>query len=188
MKHKASIFYFGLFLLVATISAIILYHADRELSKPQESAISTFVKNGDFTEYDKQGKIKTKITAEKIIEYRQDGKIVFQHPYLIVYTTQRTPWHIRADQAVSDKAGEKVELAGNVVLHELKSKSTPASLIQTTKLTLFPKKRIATTDEPIVLSRPGVLIHGIGLTANLKTGQYELKSHPEIVYQPNKKE
>src|SRR3989338_8905012 len=182
MRLRMSNFYLILFSLIVFASILILHRAANTLHLGNQSSINSFVSDANFIEYNHTGQIKTKITAKDITQ-RQDY-ILFKNPYIETYTDNRAPWQIRADQAISDQQGKKVVLQGHVIIHELKQTDTPATTIKTSELTLFPRKSFATTDKSVAIYRPGVILHGIGLTANLKTGEYELKSQSKGVYQP----
>ncbi|EKD77894.1 MAG: hypothetical protein ACD_42C00134G0003 [uncultured bacterium] len=156
-----------------------------QLANNQQKTINNFVINAKYSEYNKQGEIKTIVTADKITQFQPDNNSVFTQPRIITYTDQdRTPWHIQADEGSSDQTAKKIILRGHVIAVKLKTKKTPSITIKTTKLTIFPKKSLAITNQPVVLSRPDTIIHGIGLTANLKTGEYQLHSQSKAIYVP----
>lgn len=188
MKHKLTIIYLILFILIGVVSVFILHHAATTTKTvSQKTIINTFVHEATFTEYNKKGLVKTKIRAQKMTHYQPQGTTVFEKPFIITYSDNRTPWHIRADQAISDRTGQKIILIGNVTAHELPTAQQTGTMIKTTEITLFPKESRAETDKPVVLTRPGTIIDGTGFTANLKTGQYQLHSESRAVYQPTKK-
>ncbi|OGT25804.1 MAG: LPS export ABC transporter periplasmic protein LptC [Gammaproteobacteria bacterium RIFCSPLOWO2_02_FULL_42_14] len=187
MKYKSYYFYGVIIFIFVVASFLILHHAERALNISLDSKINSFVTGGNFVEYDKQGNIKTKITADKIVEFQSEDRIVFHNPEIVTYSEKQVPWHIRADQAISNKKGDRVVLTGHVLIREMRNDNEPRSTIKTTELVIFPKQSLATTKEPVTLFRPGIIVNGVGLTANLKTGQYELKSQSEAIYQPSQK-
>ncbi|OGT43875.1 MAG: LPS export ABC transporter periplasmic protein LptC [Gammaproteobacteria bacterium RIFCSPHIGHO2_12_FULL_40_19] len=184
MKYKLTL-YIILFLCIAVASVLILRHKTTEAPPTaQKNTIDSFITQGTFTEYNEQGLIKTKMTAAHVTHFKESGITHFTKPYIITYTENRTPWHIHADRADSNKTGTKIILQGHVTVHQLPTKQNAETTITTTELTVFPKESRAVTDKAITVSRPGTVIHGTGLIANLKTGQYQLRSQSEIIYQP----
>jgi lipopolysaccharide export system protein LptC len=188
MKHKSIIIYIILFILLGVASAFILHHTKKiETTLPQKRTVDTFVHNATFTEYNQQGLIKTKIHAAKIFHYQPQGTTFFEKPFIITYTENRRPWHIRANQGTSDRTGQKIILSGNVIARELPMAEHAGTIIKTAEITIYPKKFLAETNESVMLIRPGMTLHGTGLTANLKTGEYQLHSGSEAIYQPEQK-
>lgn len=186
MKHKSIIIYLILFVLLGIASLFILHHTKKTEEKlPQKTSIDTFVHDATFTEYNEQGLIKTKIRAEKLIRYQPQGTTVFKKPFIITYTQSRRPWHIYADEGISDRTGQKIILKGHVIAHELPTAQLGGATIKTSEVTLYPKESRAETNQSVILIRPGMVIHGTGLTANLKTGRYQLHSQSKAIYQPD---
>lgn len=188
MKNKIAILYIIAFLLIALVSVFILHHTKKIESSmaSKNSAINTFIRHAIFTEYNKQGMIKTRIEAKKVTHYQEQNTIFFDEPKIISYGNNRNAWHIRADQAVSDSTGKKIVLSGHVIAHELATAKNPDTVVTTTQLTLFPKTSEATTDQPVILKRPGIIMSATGFSANLKTGEYQLHSQTKVIYQPTK--
>lgn len=183
MKYRSTLLYLIAFLLICTASFYILRRTKEPILETPKQTINSFIYHGIYTEYNKEGKIKSQITAQKITHFSPDETTLFTHPYIITYTTKGT-WHIRANNAKSDKSGEKIFLYGNVTVHQLPTAHQVESWLKTTELTLYPKKSLAMTKKPVILIHPGITIHGVGFHANLKTGQYRLDSESEAVYKP----
>lgn len=190
MKYNLINFYIILFILLGVISAVILHHTHKtDINASQKTKIQTFIHDATFTEYNQTGLIKAKIHSEKIMHYEPQGTTLFEKPFIIVYTETRIPWHIRANQAVSDRTGKKMVLTGNVIAHELPTAKNEETTVKTTEITVYPdpKDFRAETDQPVVLTRPGMKITGKGFSANLKTGRYRLHSAMKAIYLPQQK-
>lgn len=170
---------------ICTASFFILRNTTQPVKIAPKTSITSYAIDVTYTEFNAQGLIKTTVDAKKIIRYQPAGNSIFEKPVIVTYAADRTPWHIHADAGESDRSGEKIVLQGNVIIHELPTNTHPETMIQTAELTLYPKLSRAETNDAVTLSRPGMTIDGKGLEANLKTGQYELKSQSKAVYQPN---
>ncbi len=168
-------------------SALILHHNNLQKMQNTKNVIDGFSSHATLTEYDEQGDIKTVLTAESATHLEPSGTTHFTKPFIITYTKDRTPWHIRADTGTSDKNGHQIIFQHHILIHALPTARHPETRITTEELTIVPKESRAFTDQPVTLSRPGIVIHGVGLTANFKTGEYQLHSQSEAVYQPSGK-
>lgn len=187
-SRKVTYLYIFLFVLICMASALILHHNNRQKSQDTKNVmIDGFAHHATLTEYDEQGDIKTTLTAENATHLEPSGTTHFTKPFIITYTKDRTPWHIHADQGISNRDGHQIIFQHNIVIHELPTARHPETRITTDELTILPKASRAFTDKPVILSRPGMVIHGVGLTADLKTGEYQLRSQSEAVYQPSGK-
>lgn len=186
MKHSLSVIYVVLFALLGLSSMYILHH-DRTHKHPIfTTTINSFIIHAKFTEYNTLGQVKTIITADRVTHFQQSGISIFEKPYIISYTEKnRTPWHIHANRAISNKSGDKIILRGHVIVHQLPTSLHAEATIKTTELTIFPKASRAVTNKAVTIIRPGTIINGTGFTANLKTGRYELRSESNAIYDIN---
>ncbi|OGT64411.1 MAG: LPS export ABC transporter periplasmic protein LptC [Gammaproteobacteria bacterium RIFCSPHIGHO2_12_FULL_45_9] len=187
-SRKVTYLYIFSFVLICVTSALILHHNNQQKSQnTQNNIIDGFASHATLTEYDEQGNIKTVLTAESATHLEPGGTTHFKKPFIITYTKDRTPWHIHADQGISDRDGHHIIFQHHILIHALPTTRHPETRITTDELTILPKESRAFTDKPVILSRPGMVIHGVGLTANFKTGEYQLRSQSEAVYQPSGK-
>lgn len=186
MKNKLTIIYLILFLLLGVASIFILHHAVKHNHKPKKPTINSFIIHAKFIEYNQYGQVKIIITSIKVTHMQTLGITYFEKPRIIGYTEKnRTPWHIHADLAISNQSGSKIILRGHVIAHQLPTSLHAESTITTSELTVFPKEARAITEKKVTIVRPGTIITGTGLVANLKTGQYELHSESSAIYNIN---
>lgn len=179
-----TISYTLLIILLCAISIFILHHGNIISRLKKKDSMDSFVLNPSYTQYNDAGEIKTKAIAKKFMHFSPSGTSHFTKPFIITYTDDRTPWHIRADHGIANKTGDKIILSGHVFIRQLPTKTQAECKIISTELTIFPNKYIMTTDKAVTLSHPGVIIHGTGFHADLKTGKYQLLSQTKAVYQP----
>ena len=171
-------------LLLFGMSLFILHENSSTPISQQNKIMDGFVINAHFTEYDETGKVKASIKAIKATHFQPSGTSYFSKPIIKTYSDDRTPWHIESDNGTANSSLSKIILTGHVIVHELPTKNQPGCTITSSKLILFPNEQRGTTDQPVVLSRPGLVIHGTGLIANFKTGKYQLLSQSKIIYNP----
>lgn len=176
-KHKTLVGYLIIFAVLLIASAVILHHRPL-LNAAKKDLFDHYGTNIVVTSYDQQGHIKSVLTAVKAIHYKASGETHLTSPRLKTFQGQaKLPWHIKSDYAVVNQAGTKALLTGHVLLHQLPIPGHPEVRIKTTTLTAYLKQSYATTKAPVTILRQGTIIHGIGMTANLKTGVYHLLSH-----------
>ena len=179
-----------LFLLLAVFSVLTLNHTKKRIASTKKKTLDSFIKEATYISYNTQGKLKTKLTATQVMHYKEKDTTYFLQPQMVMYTKGRTPWHIRADSGTSLHESHLITLQGNVVIHQLQKTGHPETTIKTIRLTIYPKKSRAMTNAFVTIYRRDSVIHGKGLTANLKTGEYQLLSQSEGVFeidQDNKK-
>lgn len=187
-NQKMHYLYIFSFMLICTLSAIILHQNKHQLTEnTHHIVINTFVHDATLTEYDQTGKIKTTLKASSAVYLEPANVTHFKKPSIITYTKKHVPWLIHADKGISTKDGSKITLTGHVVIHGLPKANQTETRMTTNELIILPKASQAYTDKPVTLVRPGLTVHGIGLTTNFKTGEYQLHSQSEATYQPSQK-
>ena len=183
MNNKTTIIYIILFFLLGITSFFILHHTKHTSHPTVKNTINSFVLNATLTDYNRYGQINAVIASPKVIHYQTSEETYLIKPTIVAYTEKnRTPWHIRADLAISNRTNTKIILRGHVVVHQLPTKLHTEETITTSELTVFPKESRAVSKKFVTIKRPGTIITGTGFVANLKTGQYELHSQSNAVY------
>ena len=185
MTLKSTRLYIALFFLLCIASIFILYHPKKQPAATQPQTIDSFIYQAQLTEYNKQGKMKSDITAANVIHYKESDITFLVAPRILVYSDQNIPWKIHADQAKMMQSNTIIVLSGHVIIHQLQTLNHPETIIKTTTLTVYPKESRAETTAPVTINRRGMAIVGKGLTANLKTGQYQLTSETKAILQPS---
>lgn len=188
MKYRLLLIYLLLFLFIAIASLLILRHTTQTPQHPLHSTLDSYVQEASMIEYNQKGRLQSNISAEKIehFESKTHEFTLFIKPHMIRYDNNQTPWHIHADKATRDQTGAMITLEGNVVIYKLATAAHPATTIKTSQLIYYPNTARAVTKKAVTMIRPEMTIHGTGLIANFKTGQYQLESESEAIYIPKK--
>lgn len=184
MKIKSTAFYIILFFLLCIASIFILHHPEKKAPATHEKIVDNFINKAKFTEFNQEGGLKSEITADTVTNYQNSGATYFVKPRILVYSDQKIPWRIHSDEATMEKVNNVTTLSGHVVIHQLQTIGHPETFIYTSTLTVYPKKSYAETEAPVQIRRRDMVISGIGLTANLKTGQYQLHTETKAILQP----
>jgi lipopolysaccharide export system protein LptC len=185
MKNSSLIAYLIAFTLVAIASIIILKHNEKSSLISTHNGMNSYVTNIVITDFSKDGQISSTLQAATVQHEEMSGKTFLTKPFFTGISQKNdSHWHIHATTGVINESGTEVTLTGKVIVHELPSPHNVETTITTTLLTIYPKQSRAKTDQAVVLKRPGTTITGVGFTANLKTGEYQLRSGTEAIVAP----
>ncbi|MDP1574105.1 MAG: LPS export ABC transporter periplasmic protein LptC [Coxiellaceae bacterium] len=190
MKHLSIITYILAFALFFAAGFFLLHSHSLHLLTDNKNSFDHYATDLEVTDYDEAGHVKSILKAELATHYTNSGETIFKNPHLhTIGTENNLPWHIRSDKAVLNKAQDQAVLTGHVIVHQLSVPGHPDLLIKTSKLIAFLKTSKASTDKPVTIIRPGTILHGVGLKADLKTGEYQLlsQSHATIDLQKQPK-
>lgn len=180
-KRLSLYFYSGIFIILFIGSVILLRH-NVLLNSGGKILFDHYSTDIKITTYDTDGKIKAILTAKKATHFKASEKTLLESPYLITYQgPARVPWHIQSNTAIVNQPGTEALLIGNVILHQLPAPGHPPVTIKTTEMVAYLKKSYAKTTQPVTILRQGTTIHGVGMTANLQTGEYSLLSQSHAV-------
>src|SRR3990167_6842018 len=171
----------GLILAIASLYAIVQQHRHtqyraRHTAHPLKKRPDLIVMNSTTYSYNKEGLLKSEITAEKTLHYNEGNLTVVIRPRMIAYTEKRIPWHISADEGRSIDGDKIIHLKGHVRLYQPDAPTSPETTITTTELTYYPSQSVATTDEDVTIVRPGAKLFAHGMRVNLKKGMMITKS------------
>lgn len=179
MKYLSTLGYIFIFLCLFFISFIVLHKQAGFTGPKNPNIIDHYATDVTVTDYDLDGNVKSILTADTVTHYKESGETLLKNPYLKTIAGQNNLiWHIKSDTATVNKTGDQAILVGHVILHQPSLPDHPEVKITTTEMTVFLKKSYAKTMQPVTITRPGSVIHGIGMTADMKTGEYQILSQP----------
>lgn len=133
---------------------------------------------------DKEGKLQLKIITPKMVHYPQDDVSHLWSPQLTLYRQSPIPWHITSKFAKATQGIENVDFWENVLIRFTGDGNTPATVIKTDKLTVFPDDNIAQTEALITLNQPNLIAQSKGMYADMNSGDIKLKSQARGEYAP----
>ncbi len=159
-----------------------------ELKQPTQktsaSAPDSFMRNFQYQSHSADGIVNSILTSIEAVHFPKDDLTKFAKPKLTYFTKDRQTWVVTSDKGRSINGDDKIFLSQNVLIHQPQTAISPDTKIYTQHLTVYPGTDIAITNDPVLIKRPGTVIHGIGMTANLKTGQYKLLHQARGIYDP----
>lgn len=142
-----------------------------------------FLKNFTATTVNKKGKPAYTVKAQYLEHYPDDDSMNLQQPLFSFYENDIKIWTAQANEATILKNYEKIQLSGQVILSQIKSKKTPYPMILTAdKLTIEPEKNIAYTKTKVKLQKGTDLIQAKGMRADMSKNKIEFLSQTRSHY------
>lgn len=149
--------------------------------KPQEYMTQASVKI-----FEETGSLQEEISANYWAYLPSEQRSVLHLPYVTIYKQAGTTWTIQATSGFIKQPTlgtlEKIELQDKVLIKRLANKNNAPIKLTTQKLTYYPKTQFAENSELVTLTKPGLIITGIGLRAFLEKASVELLQEVKTHY------
>ena len=136
---------------------------------------STYMLNTDTRQFDEQGQLSYRLTSDRSEHFTATQHFILEKPRITSFQGDARPWTLESDSGVVEKKQGSTLLTGNVVGHHFRNDGATITL-ETPSLLFYPEKQYAESDKTVTISIPGANTSGVGLKADLKSGQYELLS------------
>lgn len=134
---------------------------------------------------DKQGKPSMKIETPKMVHYIENDTSHLTNPQLTMYRKSPQPWFVTSNFAKAVGGIEHLDFWDDVTIHHAADLASPATVIKTLKLTVYPNAQTAETNEQITMTQPNITVKATGMFADLNTGDIKLLSEARGEYAPN---
>jgi lipopolysaccharide export system protein LptC len=106
-------------------------------------------------EMSKTGQLKSKLVADKMLRYKDDGTLHLTKPVMTFYNDETPPWVIRSETGIVSADGKTVYLNGKAVVDRAKAEGVKPLTINSSNLTVKPETSYAeTTDWAELISLP----------------------------------
>ncbi len=134
---------------------------------------------------DKFGRPSLKIVTPQMIHFAQNDTSVLTTPILTLYRNSPEPWYITSNIAYVTNSANNVEFKQNVLIQHAADNAHPATVIKTDTLMVHPNQKTADTADAITLMQPDAVVVGIGMHADLNTGDIHLLTRARGEYVPH---
>lgn len=180
-------------IVAAGVLALLLWQSDESRSPAPdfldlrgEREPDGFVSGARHLAFNEDGQRVSMITSPRIEQFDDTGTATLQEPAATLYEVRtQTPWDIRARSGVMDQNAARLELQGEVqVTRQVRG---GASTLETEQLTIDNALRQVFTDEPVVVSGPGMVTRARGMRGWIDDrvlefdtdveGRYEAENH-----------
>jgi lipopolysaccharide export system protein LptC len=111
------------------------------------------------------------------LEHVQSTDVTYlTKPRMELYRGEDIPWHIRSERGEVGPEGEQVELIDSVRVERTDTQGRP-SILTTSRLTVFPDREYAQTDQAVRIDAANGVTTGQGMKAYLNEGRMILLSN-----------
>jgi lipopolysaccharide export system protein LptC len=142
-------------------------------SKPQNpDSLMTLV---DAIKFSKTGQPHHIFKSAQLVNYLKNNMTKLKQPFYVFQNETESPWHICADRGKAYNGIDRIILNGHIKIQQLPGKNSRNLTLITDQMTFYPNRSFAETDRPVTIKQPGIIIHGIGLEVDLKTGNVKLR-------------
>lgn len=141
--------------------------------------------------YNEQGALKNFISAVSWKFTSNKKQSLISKPDVTIYKYPNYLYNIKAEsgrvvhKSLNDQS-DLIKLTDNVEVKQKyldESNKKPGFTLTTQYLELIPETGLAATDQHITIYKPGLIITGIGMNANLKSNQLEIHKDVKTKYQ-----
>lgn len=171
MKDRgASLFPLAMLVLLAALTFWLnrLIQDDKPRG-PQRHDPDYWVERFEVRRFDIDGQLQHTLVAEKLVHYPDDDTTVVTAPH-ISYRRQ-PPSEVSARMAYVGRDGKEIDLVDEVkVIRHGTADGSPATVLETATLKVFPDDEKARTRDPVVITRGNSIMRGSGLELDNKSG------------------
>ncbi|ANY89201.1 MULTISPECIES: LPS export ABC transporter periplasmic protein LptC [Pseudomonas] len=155
---------------------------EKPVAQVDENAIDYYAINAHSVQYLPDGKVQYEMTADKVEHLKASEITLVTTPDLQMYRGTQYPWHVQSVRAEVNPDGSEVELIDKVRVARTDEKQRE-TIITTTRMTVFPQKQYAQTEQAVRIDGAGGTTTGKGMKAYLKDGRMDLLSNVRGQYE-----
>jgi len=130
---------------------------------------------------DQTGALAYTIKSTEIRHYPDDDTTDLLKPDVIYLRDKKPPTTMSAERGHMNKAGQQVDLYGNVIITRTASAKDPAMTAYTPDLTVFPDDEKAFTKSPVLITHGKSWLKGVGMQVDNRAQTYILESQAVAV-------
>lgn len=120
-------------------------------------------------EMDIEGKLKSKVTADKLMHYSETDIAELNNPVIVMYKPESPDWVIRSESGTVPAGGREVFLNGKVFIVRAKAPGFRDIKIITSNLRVLPEQDFAETKEWTDIIMPPDRTSGTGMEVTFST-------------------
>lgn len=179
-------------LIFAAIAALLVaigywnINPERFMDRPQpavdESAIDYYAINARSKQFMPDGKLQYDMTVEKVEHVQASEVTLLTQPRMEIYRGAPNPWHVQSERGEVNPDGTEVELIDAVRINRTDQKNR-ATVITTSRATVFPQKQYAETDQAVKIEGAGGVTTAKGMKAYLNDSKISLLSNVRGQYE-----
>lgn len=151
---------------------------NNEINTPprENNTIDFFVIHAHSVQYQADGTPKYEMTTDRLEHLKTSDITLLTRPDLLLFRGTASPWHVRSKLGEVSPQGKEVELIDAVRVERSDSKGRP-SILTTSRLTVFPEKDYAQTQQAVMIEAANGVTTAKGMKAYLNDGRMRLLSN-----------
>lgn len=151
-------------------------HSGTNHSAPNPEQIDFFVDQAHTLQFQDDGQLNYELSTERLEHVQQTDISYAQAPQMKIYRNTPQPWTIESARAEIAPQGAEIELIDAVQVQRHDAQNRPSTLT-TTRLTLFPDKEYAQTQQAVRITAANGVTTAQGMKAYLNEGRMILQSN-----------
>lgn len=171
------------FAVVAALLAAIGYwnirpesFMEQATTSAGDTAIDFYVENARTVQFQADGKLHYRLTAERVEHLRSSDTTLLKLPDLLLYRGSNYPWHVQSTRGEVSPGGTQVELIDAVRVARTDARGRP-TILTTSRLSVFPEREFAQTSQPVRIEAANGVTTATGMQAYLNDSRMLLQSN-----------
>jgi lipopolysaccharide export system protein LptC len=137
--------------------------------------------------FDAEGRLAFRAESPRLVhDERRDGMAV-STPTFQLFNKLGQTWRATSEEAWIDNAAKRIDLQRDVHVKRESNKPADALSLTTEQLAAFTETRRLSSDHAVEVVRPGSILRGRGLEADLNVQSFELKADVDAKFAPKPK-
>lgn len=138
----------------------------------------------EMTQFGDDGSFSFAVTAPRLAKHPQLGSFAITTPHFRLEDGKGHDWTAVAREGWVRGDGEELRLSGEVAIDRVATADVPPAAIRTERLTVRPEPGEVETDAAVTIRRPGSILRGTGLFADLAQDRVLLRDQVSARYDP----
>jgi len=155
---------------------------DRPATQVDEQQIDYYAINARAKQFLPDGGLQYDMTADKVEHLQVSQVTLLSKPDMQLYRGTVYPWHVQSERGEVNPDGTQVELIDSVRIARTDQKKR-ATLITTSRMTVFPQKQYAQTEQNVRIEGAGGVSTAKGMKAYLNDSKISLLSNVRGLYE-----
>ncbi|MDU8500852.1 LPS export ABC transporter periplasmic protein LptC [Pseudomonas syringae] len=155
---------------------------DQPLSTVDDTVIDYYAINAHSVQYLPDGTLQYDMTSDKVEHVKATDVTLLTTPDLHMYRGGEFPWHVQSKKGEVSSGGDQVELIDSVRVERTDEKQR-TTIITTSRMTVFPQKQYAQTEQDVRIDGAGGVTTAKGMKAYLKDSRMDLLSNVRGQYE-----
>jgi LPS export ABC transporter protein LptC len=156
----------------------------RQVVRDTTAPIGYYMKNARLAETDDAGRIYYRIFADQVVQASQQDDLVLTEVRVEYDESEDVHWTVSAGRGVAPYDGAYLDLIDKVRLATAPEAGMEQTVIRTDRLRLDVEQYLASSADPVSISRGNAKLNATGLRVDLKEDRIELQHDVTGVFAP----